>query len=487
MTPDVRLPCMRFLAPHPLAIVTMMIVVFATVGEVSAQNSGEQPPSPAVQPQPDLPALDDASPAERATLNRMLNSNSWPRRAIVTLRMERYGCDESKEILIRLLHDSAWQVRAYAIHSLARRSTPAAEDWFSSEQDPRIIRTLLRCRYSFDPRRLERGVRYLTRSSNLEEKMLGVEIGAASDMKTLQKLARDAAKKIILRMNRAEAGALSPRLALVTGQRDLRRPYLWRNWLLKAGRSFTVGPAYLIPENDQALAPRFSPPLAPPLLAKLESDRFAALEDYMVKLNERQIDLAVCLDCTASMAGEIAEAQGGLDDMMLFLGDIVGSLRLGIVGYRDRRDEFETKGWDFTTNVDEARSRLWQLIAEGGGDRAEAVHPALKFAYQKFTWIPENTKVLVLVGDAPPHVGLGASCIKLAAIARKKADLTTHVIQAGGRDVKHFPEIAEAGGGHCVTLEDDDSLIAEITGLTLGDAFEEEFREFFKVYLALCR
>ncbi len=111
----------------------------------------------------------------------------------------------------------------------------------------------------------------------------------------------------------------------------------------------------------------------------------------------------------------------------------------------------------------------------------------MKFAYQNFTWKPESTKVLVLVGDAPPHVGLGANCVKLATIAFEKADLITHVIQAGGRDVKHFSEIAEAGGGHCVTLKDNDSLIAEITGLTLGDAFEEEFREFFKVYLALCR
>lgn len=457
----------------------LMIVVLIPAGSVVARQSGAQSPSPVVQSQTELPTLRDAGRAEQETLDRLLKSRSWPRRALVTLRMERYGCQESKEILIRLLHDAAWQVRAYAIHSLARRAIPAQAGWFDSEQEPRVIRTLLRCRYAFDPRRLERGVRYLTRSSSLDEKMLGVELGAASGIQSLQKLALDAAKKIILRMNRAEAGALSPRLSLVTGQADLRRHYLWRDWLLKVGRSFKLKPAYLLPEHDQALAP--------PLLSQLESDRFAALEDYMAKLNERQLDLVVCLDCTASMSGEIAEAQGGIDDMMLFVGDIVGSLRLGIVGYRDRRETFETKGWDFTTNVDEARRRLWQLSAEGGGDRAEAVHPALKMAYQKFTWKPKNTKVLILVGDAPPHVGLGANCVKLASIAREKADLTTHVIQAGGRDVKHFPQIAEAGGGQCVTLEDNDSLIAEIAGLTLGDMFEEEFREFFLAYLALCR
>ena len=36
-------------------------------------------------------------------------------------------------------------------------------------------------------------------------------------------------------------------------------------------------------------------------------------------------------------------------------------------------------------------------------------------------------------------------------------------------------------------LSDDDALMAEITGLTLADRFEQEFREFFRVYLELCR
>ena len=36
-------------------------------------------------------------------------------------------------------------------------------------------------------------------------------------------------------------------------------------------------------------------------------------------------------------------------------------------------------------------------------------------------------------------------------------------------------------------FEDDDALVAQITGLTIGGAFEDEFREFFAVYLELCR
>ncbi|MDY7000062.1 MAG: vWA domain-containing protein, partial [Actinomycetota bacterium] len=242
--------------------------------------------------------------------------------------------------------------------------------------------------------------------------------------------------------------------------------------------SFAVHPAYAIPEGDE--------PLEPSLIAGLPPERFAGLQDYIEKLRQRQVDLAICLDCTASMSGEISAAQAGVDDLMLFVGDVVGSLRMGLVAYRDRHDKFETRYWDFTTSIDEARRRLWELSAEGGGDTEESVHLAMHAAYTKLSWVPEHTKVLIVVGDAPPHVGYGTSCIEMAARGATN-DLITHTIEAEGKEVKHFAEIAEAGEGRCVSLEDDDLLIPEIAGLTLGEQFEDEFREFFAMYLYLCR
>ena len=173
---------------------------------------------------------------------------------------------------------------------------------------------------------------------------------------------------------------------------------------------------------------------------------------------------------------------------MVFAGDVVHTLRVGMVAYRDRRDEFETKGWDFTTEIDVVRAHLWSLGAAGGGDKPEAVYKALKLAYGKLSWHPDNTRVLVLIGDAPPHVGYGTACIKMARHAGAQG-LVTHVIEADKREVKHFPEIAAAGGGRCVSLPDggNDSLIVEIAGLTLGERFENPMREFFRTYLELCR
>ena len=79
--------------------------------------------------------------------------------------------------------------------------------------------------------------------------------------------------------------------------------------------------------------------------------------------------------------------QGGADDKG---GALVGEgVRIGIVGYRDRTDEWETKAWDFTSSLAEARKNLWSLSADGGGDTPESVHPAIKLALTKFSWMPD--------------------------------------------------------------------------------------------------
>jgi Mg-chelatase subunit ChlD len=433
-------------------------------------------------PSPTTAATLAAAPqVEHQTLDRLLNGDSWPRRAMAAMRLERYECAESQRLLRSLGEDDAWQVRAYAIRSLGRQRLPVDEGAFDTEEEPRVLRTALRYGYSVDTERLGRGVRYLARSNNLEDKMLAVELGIASGDPELADLATETARKVILRMARSDAGALSPRLAAVTGQWQLRRHYRWHHWLRRTGRRFTVYPALSAAASSDA-------PIEPGVLARLEPERFAALESYIDDLSRRSVDLVICIDCTASMSGELAEAQGGVDDLMFFAGDVVSSLRVALVAYRDRRDEFETKAWDFTEDVGLARRRLWSLSAAGGGDSPEAVYPALRIAYGKLNWMFQHTKVLVLVGDGPPHVGRGVQCRQMAETAAG-AGVTTHVIEADTRGVKHFPQIADAGGGRCVALADrgGDSLIIEIAGLTFGERFEDALREFFQTYLELCR
>ena len=423
--------------------------------------------------------LEDAEPAEHLTLERLLAAPAWPRRALATARLERYDCEASAELLINRLDDPAWQVRAYAVRALARRRETVPPTWLDREEHPHVVRTCLRYRLPVAPERVRRGVERLAGSGDFARRMLAVELAAASGQPDLIDDMTEVCNEIIMRMNRATAGGLSARLALVTGAPDQRSAHAWRRWRLKVGRAFALQPVHLIDDGHAAAA------LEP--IARLSSDRFAALEDYLQELGGRRIDLAIVIDCTASMSGELQVAQTGLDDLLVFAGDIARELRFGLVAYRDRRaKDFETRAWDFMTHLGAARTALWSLSADGGGDRPELVYEALQRALSELDWQPDHTKILVLVGDAPPHVGTGTLAVTMIGEAATKG-LTTHVIQTEPQPVEHFEDIADAGNGRCVELKHDDELMAEIAGLSIGDVFGDEMAHFFRTYLELCR
>ncbi len=430
----------------------------------------------AASPQRDR-ALKDVPAAEREALAQFAASDSWPRRAVAAVRLQRYRCDESRAMLLRLLGDVNWRVRCFAVRSLACRGERQGKAWFVGEAEPRVVRALLRHGYSFDAERLTEGIERYERSAKLDDKLLALEIAVASGDAERMKQVEGVLSTIINRMSRGEAGAFSPRLARITGAPDYRRAYLWQRWLLKFGRRTDL--------LEVAAAQHGPPPVS--LLSTLSDEQFIALRDYLTALRTRRLDLAILLDCTDSMYSELAQVQGGLDELMLFLGDLQSAVRVAIVAYRDRREKFETQAMDFSTDITHVREQLWKLTTEGGGDSPEAVHPAMQLALSALTWNREHEKVMILLGDGPPHVGLGGACEAMAQRASANGELVTHTVQADGKPVKHFAEIAAAGGGRCVTLDEQDSLLLEIAGLTMAEQYEEPMREFFELYLELCR
>lgn len=448
-------------------------------------------------------------PQERAALRSLLSGETWAHRALGTMRLEAYGAEVATPLLEASLRDPAWQVRAFATAVAARIRAPIdLSTTLADEANPRVVRTLLRCRAAFPPERLARGIETLTKSGVESDRLLAIELSLASGDATLAEEAEETFVSVVLRSNAADLGSLSPRLAAISAAPDLRRDHRWRAWLRSNRGKLGLDGAFMVPPAaDEAAWSRFTPNA----IASLESREFLGLVEYLRDLASRQLDLAIAIDCTASMSGELAEVQGGLDDLMLFAADVAAGVRVGVVAYRDRRDRFETLAQDFTSSLPVARAWLWRLTAEGGGDRPEAVHPAMRRLYTELAWDPERTGVAILVGDAPPHPGWGSACIALAARAAA-AGVTTHVISAAepapseadpqddsdtsavraprrGRigPPEHFPEIAAAGSGRLVELADGDSLVGEIVGLTLGDRFDAAMRGFFDAYLSVCR
>jgi hypothetical protein len=78
---------------------------------------------------------------------------------------------------------------------------------------------------------------------------------------------------------------------------------------------------------------------------------------------------------------------------------------VGLVAYRDRGDQYVTKFYDLSDDLDEVFDHLQAFQADGGGDGPEDVNHALSDAIDRTSWTEgQNTlKLIYVVGDAPPH------------------------------------------------------------------------------------
>jgi Mg-chelatase subunit ChlD len=122
------------------------------------------------------------------------------------------------------------------------------------------------------------------------------------------------------------------------------------------------------------------------------------------------LDLVFLMDATGSMGDEIDRVKGTVDSIAARIAQLPGSSRprLGLVAYRDRGDEYVTRAWDFTDSVPQFQQNLANVIAAGGGDTPESVQAGLNDAIHLPGWADNShgrrLRLIVLVGDAPPHL-----------------------------------------------------------------------------------
>src|SRR5689334_14827162 len=83
-----------------------------------------------------------------------------------------------------------------------------------------------------------------------------------------------------------------------------------------------------------------------------------------------KIEVVFCLDTTGSMGGLIA---GAKQKIWSICNQIAGGkpspdLKVGLVAYRDRGDEYITKVFDLSEDLDAIHGHLKGFVAKGGGD-----------------------------------------------------------------------------------------------------------------------
>ena len=118
------------------------------------------------------------------------------------------------------------------------------------------------------------------------------------------------------------------------------------------------------------------------------------------------MELVIVIDATGSMQGAIDASVEALQDFSAIMEGISPKFRMGLVEYRDHGDMKNGAqiAESLNKNVKKIRKELSKVNAGGGGDYPEAVLAGLEEAFsKKMGWKESANKLLVVVGDAPPH------------------------------------------------------------------------------------
>ena len=190
-----------------------------------------------------------------------------------------------------------------------------------------------------------------------------------------------------------------------------------------------------------------------------------------IPLKERpKVEVVFVLDSTGSMGGLI---EGAKDKIWSIANSIIArkptpNVRIGLVSYRDRGDDYITKRFDLTDDIDMVFKNLQSFQAAGGGDGPESVNQALHEAVSKITWTSDRSvqKVIFLVGDYPPHMDYvnDVKYPKTCETAVKK-DLIINTVQCGnfGPTTSIWQDIARRSEGAYIALAQSGGMTAVAT------------------------
>jgi len=167
----------------------------------------------------------------------------------------------------------------------------------------------------------------------------------------------------------------------------------------------------------------------------------------------KRLEMVFVLDTTGSMNGLLDGAKqriwGIVNGVMQ---ESHSSVRIGLVAYRDRGDEYLTQILPLTDDLDKVYTTLMDYQAGGGGDAPEDVRTALSYAVYAVDWspaAPDLSKIMFLVGDAPPHEDYDVVDTLTSAANAVQKGIIVNTIQCGisSETTRSWRAIAERGRG----------------------------------------
>lgn len=178
-----------------------------------------------------------------------------------------------------------------------------------------------------------------------------------------------------------------------------------------------------------------------------------------VATGKHQIDVVFAVDTTGSMGGLIDGAKRTVWSIANSIRntDPNAELRIGLVAYRDVGDDYVTKEFALTTDLDAVFAELSSYRAAGGGDTPEDVDAALDVTLHKMQWRDDAKKLVFLVGDAPPASRGDVPTFAVSAREAANRQIIINTIRAGSdsNTQTSFQEIASLAKGEFSSIHQD--------------------------------
>ena len=204
------------------------------------------------------------------------------------------------------------------------------------------------------------------------------------------------------------------------------------------------------------------------------------------------LDVVFLFDATSSMAEILRQVKLKITYLAATFKLLVPAARIGVVAYRDIGENFVTKVLPLTHVTQKIESFLRGIDPVGGGDWEEAVDAAFKVAVNELDWNRNSKKIILLIGDAPPHRQDVAATEALVEKFRNQMGGTVSALDTAAQSLKapdgrtsravleEFTRLAQIGGGESARLEDEEKVIRQMVVLVFGSKWATYLDEFMK-------
>ncbi|HUY28915.1 MAG TPA: vWA domain-containing protein [Candidatus Binataceae bacterium] len=231
----------------------------------------------------------------------------------------------------------------------------------------------------------------------------------------------------------------------------------------------------------------------------------AGFGGFIGELRRKGLDVVLVIDGTGSMSLIINDVKAKMSQLIQAIHRLVPIARVGIIVFGGKGEKMEIQ--PLTLSPAKLTDFLAHITAKGGGEWEEDTFGACQTAMQKMDWKPYAKKVVVLVGDSPPHK---EDFAPLIAMIRKFKDQngTFNTVDVAAEEHERFerefwlkvhreeppkisplPEfyqqtraaykvLANAGGGAMRSLTHDSHINQQVLILAFGEQWQNQVSAF---------